>query len=173
MAAEFIPPASMDMDVDTDMDTEITLLAEDQFERSCITLLLELEASLQGSRKALLALDLAGIERGTREQVGLMGRFEPFRRWQRAAAANQQGSAPEGHRTFLQATNASELQAELKRCAHRVQEAVRLQAALLARAQAKLRVLGNMLAVPSVTYEPPPRSGARLRVLERTRGREI
>src|SRR5207302_1444662 len=37
-----------------------------------VALMSELEASLHGSRKALLALDLPGIEHGTNEQAGLI-----------------------------------------------------------------------------------------------------
>jgi hypothetical protein len=147
------------------MAAEKVLLSEGEFERSCIMLLRQLEASLQGSRRALLALDLAGLERGTREQAGLVGQFEPLRRRHK------------GYRTIVEPPNPSELQAELQRCAHRVREATRLQAALLARAQAKLRVLGNMLAGPSASYEhsyeSALRRGAKLRVLERMQVREI
>jgi hypothetical protein len=131
------------------MATEKTLLSGNEFERSCITLLRELEASLQGSRRALLALDLAGLECGTREQVNVIGRFEPLLQRQSAAA----GSAQDGYRIFVKPANVSALQTELQQCAHRVREATRLQAALLARAQAKLWVLANMLAGPSATYE--------------------
>jgi hypothetical protein len=152
------------------MATEKALLSEDEFRRSCITLLCELEASLEGSRKALLALDLASLESGTREQAGLIMRFEPLRRQR------------EEYRVFIEPANikpanASARQAELRHCAHRVREATRLQAALLARAQAKLRVLGNRLAGPSATYEhrceprdePPLRKGTGPRILDRMR----
>jgi hypothetical protein len=96
-------------------------------------LLRELEASLLGSRAALLALDLEGIERGTREQVDLVGKLEANRRLGRALAG-------------------PELAEDFERCAARVGQAGRVQAALLARARAKLRVLANMLAGPSCDY---------------------
>src|SRR5260370_4218419 len=41
-----------------------------------LALMRELETSLHGSRKALLALDLPGIERGTNEQPGLIREVE-------------------------------------------------------------------------------------------------
>lgn len=108
--------------------------AED-FARLGLELMGELEASLDGSRKALLALDLAGIEMRTREQVGLLRRLEAVR--QRSMLAD-----PPAQRD------------ETKRCGNRILQAARLQAALLARARAKLRVVANMLAGQSVTYGP-------------------
>ena len=92
----------------------------------------ELEASLDGSRKALLALDLSGIERGTREQVGLIRKFEGMK-------VDSIARAPD-------------LEKELRRQGTTIMGAVRLQAALLARAQGKLRVLANMLAGTSADY---------------------
>ncbi len=108
-------------------------------------LLCELEASLEGSRKALLALDLAAIERGTREQEGLLGEFDVALRQGMKGAAQALEPEPEPE---------PEPEEELRRSGNRILEAARLQAALLARAQCKLRVLANMLAEPSVTYGP-------------------
>jgi len=101
----------------------------------------ELEASLEGSRRALLALDLGGIEGGTREQVVLIREFEALRR----RPAEEAG-------TLALHAHAPELEQELRRSAKRILEAARLQAALLSRARCKLRVLANMLAGPSVDY---------------------
>jgi hypothetical protein len=100
----------------------------------------ELEASLLGSRKALLALDLAGIERGTSEQVGLVRNFGAM---QRQSGKDNALGRPAG---------TPELVEELRRRGRRIQEAARLQAALLAREGSKLRVLANMLADPSIDY---------------------
>jgi hypothetical protein len=50
--------------------------------------------------------------------------------------------------------NSPEPEEELRRSCQRVLEATRLQAALLARARTKLRVLANMLAGQSVNYGP-------------------
>jgi len=115
------------------------------------TLMCQLEASLHGSRKALLALDLAGIERGTREQVSLMREFEAVLR--RGAASPAIGSQPAKDGVPGLPAGAPAWQEELRRCENRVREAARLQAALLVRARCKLHVLANMLAGPSVTYE--------------------
>ena len=109
--------------------------------RHRLALMGELEASLHASRKALLALNLTGIELGTREQVGLLRKLE---------AALQRSMVPPGRQNAY----APELEDETRRCGHRILQAARLQAALLARARAKLRVVANMLAGQSVTYGP-------------------
>jgi len=98
----------------------------------------ELEASLAGSRKALLALDLEDIERGTRDQVGLIRALETT--GTSAEASSLRGLPPS-------------MAEELRRCEAGVLQEARLQAALLARAQRKLRILANMLADPSLSYE--------------------
>jgi hypothetical protein len=45
-----------------------------------LALMEELEASLAGSYKALLKLDLAGIEQGTSQQASLIEKFDAFRK---------------------------------------------------------------------------------------------
>jgi hypothetical protein len=132
-----------------------------------LTLIGELEASLHASRKALLALDLAGIERETREQVRSIRNLEDVLARSMAPrvrgiwAAKDRALGCSGNPPELE----SELEKELRRSCHRVLEATRLQAALLARARTKLRVLANMLAGQSVNYGPlvardsaPPRA---------------
>lgn len=104
--------------------------------------MVELEASLRGSRKALMALDLAGIECRTSEQIGLIRKFDALRR------------LPVDDGASGLAVRAPELARELQSSGTRILEAARLQAALLARARSKLRILANMLAGPSVTYGP-------------------
>jgi len=94
-----------------------------------LALMRRLEASLGASREALLALDLAGMARATREQIVLLGEL-------RAGYAGASGSQ------------------DLRRSAQRILDAARLQSALLARAQRKLRVVASMLAGPSSTYKP-------------------
>jgi hypothetical protein len=103
----------------------------------------ELQASLEGSRKAILTLDLAAIERGTSEQTGLIILIRELDALRRYAA--------EPRAPILPATS-PEQKSELRRSGARILEAARLQVALLARAQGKLRVLANMLAGPSVDY---------------------
>jgi hypothetical protein len=104
---------------------------------TCLALFGQLEASLHGSRKALLARDLAGIDQGTREQRALAGKIE---------AVLRKGIV----------SSAGGLQEELRQSGKRVLAAGRLQAALLARARRQLRVMVNMLADPSVNYGPMP-----------------
>lgn len=120
--------------------------------RLAVALTRELEASLDRSRKALLALDLGGIEYETREQAVLVQEFELALR--RRSPPKAPGKLPAGDSLLGSAACAVELDEELRRSANRVLQAVRLQAALLARARSKLRVLGNMLAGPSLTYGP-------------------
>ena len=128
---------------------------QDDLVRCRLALMGELEASLDASRKALLALDLAGIELGTREQIGLLRNLEAVR--QRSTLA-----CP------------AELEHETRRCGHRILQAARLQSAILARARAKLRVVANMLAGQSVTYGPlVARNAAPLRAFGRKSGGEI
>jgi hypothetical protein len=103
--------------------------------RDCLALFVQLEASLHGSRKALLARDLAGIEQGSREQRVLAGKIE---------AVLRKSIVPSG----------SGLEEELKQSGKRVLAAGRLQTALLARARRQLRILVNVLAGPSVNYGP-------------------
>jgi hypothetical protein len=126
----------------------------DERARSALTLVRELEASLHGSRKALLALDLAGIERETREQVRSIRKLEDV--LARSMAPRARGMTKE--RALVRSGNSPEPepepQEELRRSCHRVLEATRLQAALLARARTKLRVMANMLAGQSVNYGP-------------------
>ncbi|MFZ0814510.1 MAG: hypothetical protein WAM78_03270 [Candidatus Sulfotelmatobacter sp.] len=113
------------------------LIGGDEPMRTCLALLSQMEASLDGSQKALLARDLAGIEQGTREQRALAGEIE---------AVLRKGIAPSGNG----------LEEELRRRRNRVLDAGRVQAALLARARRQLRVLVNMLTDPSANYGPMP-----------------
>ena len=133
----------------------------ERFTPERLKLLRELEASLRGSRQALLALDLAGIEQGTREQVGLvreLQRFpEPWMKMPGPGARLEQRS--EGRENETRGTGTSErpawsreMAAEVRRSEEAVLQAARVQAALLARAQRKLRILANMLAGPTLNY---------------------
>jgi hypothetical protein len=115
-----------------------------------ISLMRELEASLHASRKALLALDLAGIENGNRQQVQLI---RELGRLLRRSPATVPGQQPMRNRVPWPAPS-TEVESELRQCCSQVLEAARLQAALLVRARAKLRVLANMLAGRSATYGP-------------------
>lgn len=125
-----------------------------------LALMGQLEASLLGSRKALLALDLAGIERGTREQIVLAAEMAALLRRDFAPSAQQsplvehlaEHSSEAGSLSLP--GGATGLQEELRKSESRVLRAARLQAALLVRARGKLRVLANVLAGPSIDYGP-------------------
>jgi hypothetical protein len=126
---------------------------EEELLRARLVLMRQLEASLQGSRKALLALDLPQIECGTGDQIGLILEFGALLRRSKACAAADRSVEP---RAPGLRTPPPELEEELGRSQNRILDALRLQAALLARAQCKLRVLGNMLAGPTAPYGPLP-----------------
>jgi hypothetical protein len=121
----------------------------DDFLRVRLAVIAALEASLQRSRKALLAMDLDGIEGGTREQIGFARDLAAAHR----ALTPPAGGPGKNTLAILPAYTAALLE-ELSRGESRLREAGRLQAALLARARYKLRVLANMLAGASVTYGP-------------------
>lgn len=114
----------------------------------------QLEQSLQRSREALLTLACAGLERETAEQRGLVLQFQDVVR--RCAQSSAGRDSFGGQR---EAELNTELNEEIRLCQSRVWMAARVQAALLSRAQAKLRMLAHMQAGPSVVYGPfpPPR----------------
>ncbi len=131
------------------VEVPAALAADEERLRVRVALLQALEASLEGSRKALLALDLSGIERGTSEQMGLIRELDAVAGGaaERPPAGGRCRPMPEIDTSFV-----GELEQEARRSAQRILEALRLHRALLARAQGKLRVLANMLASPSVPY---------------------
>jgi hypothetical protein len=166
MPADFISSASAARTSDSRSDEMSDDLARP---RQALLLMRELEGSLDASRKALLALDLNGIERGTREQVGLIRKLEAV--LHSSGRPRVQEKQREGQ-AFDSSASACELEAERTQCQSRILQATRLQAALLARARYKLRVLANMLAGCSINYgpllvferdiAPPPRTVAGL-----------
>ena len=93
----------------------------------------ELEASLLASQKAVLSLDLDGIEGETRAQIALVAKL--------AALSPREALTP-----------ANVVYQQLRQCERRTLQAGRVQAALLARLRSKLRVLANVLAGPGVNY---------------------
>jgi hypothetical protein len=129
-----------------------TAAAKHELLRARMAMMGELEASLQSSTEAILRLDLAGIEQRTREQAGLVREF--------AALLQAAGWPPSSEKKLTKDENralpacAPVAEDELRKSRNRIVTAARLQSALLARAQRKLRVLANMLAGPGVTYGP-------------------
>jgi hypothetical protein len=122
-----------------------------------LALMNQLQSSLAGSQRALLALDLAGMREKTCEQEGLARDLQAL--LQRTAAL----SSPPGpwRRRFGSVLpksgsglpNAlSELASELGQSEICVRQALRLHAALLRRAQQRLRIVTNTLAGRSVDY---------------------
>jgi len=164
MPVEFIPEAGV--------PSANTLQKADDhvLPRPALMAMRDLEASLEASRKALLALDLVGIEAETREQVRLIRQLEsalpPIVASPSVASRIFRRQPAEGGK-LVRSADAPQLDEELRLCCGRILEAARLQAALLARARAKLRVLANMLAGQSVTYGPP---GARTSAPQRASG---
>ncbi len=113
--------------------------------RSRLALHLALEASLEKSRKALLALDLAGLVIETREQI-LLARSVAVLDASRGSAVRIEWRPG---RNDLISTQTLE---QLRASALRVQSTIRLQLALLVRSHQKLRVMANMLAGTSAPY---------------------
>ncbi|MFZ1928726.1 MAG: hypothetical protein WAU50_06300 [Candidatus Sulfotelmatobacter sp.] len=152
--------------------------------RARLAIMGELHTSLLASCEALLALDLGGITRGTREQVGLSARLAREMGQENRCAVKDKPRAESGassHETVrasaLEPVRGAEMrgaaQQELKQ-SHQVLQALRLQSAILRRAGAKLRVLTNALAGPSANYGPPPwQSGARHRPFDGKHGGEL
>ncbi len=124
----------------------------DQRVRNRLALMNQLQASLSASRTALLALDLSGMELGTREQVGLGRRLEADFRPSIEPGGCENSSAG----NWVDALTACDpkLADALGQSQREVLQALRVQSALLARAQRKLCVLANVLADPSVNYGP-------------------
>lgn len=123
-----------------------------------VELLQKLEESIVKGSEALLKLDLQGIEDGTREQLQLLQEFAEVRP-QLAHALAARSSAKSSPETAQQGTADARL---VKAAALRVIHATRLQLALLARAQRKLRVVAHMLAGPGACYPPPSHGAARV-----------
>jgi hypothetical protein len=114
----------------------------DEIAQLMLGLVVEMEASLQGSQKAVLASDGLGLENCTREQVRLHRALELLlwpRAWPGTAvqeAAQKSGGPP----------CAPDLAAELLAAERRVLHATRVQAALLRRARQFQRILANFAA---------------------------
>jgi hypothetical protein len=111
---------------------------------SRLALMSKLEASLEASLRALLALDLSEIERRTKEQAALSTELAAVR--MQSPASSEPAAAGK----------VSDLFQESQSMEFRILDALRLQSAVLKRSQSKLRVMANMLADPSAAYTRPP-----------------
>jgi hypothetical protein len=114
-----------------------------------LAILAKLEVSVVASQKAVLALDLSEIEQRTREQIELTRELSALLGGAQLIADAGTACGP-SHAPVFSPT--CELQKELRKRAVHVRDAVRLQLALLARAQRKLRALANALAGPATAY---------------------
>lgn len=139
--------------------------------RSRLLLMRQLYVSLCSGHRALLALDLVGIERSTMEQAELGRKLAEYipRGTRSTENSGNKKRRPAENRARGFAACAPEMEAELRRGERDVLQALRLQGALLVRAQHKLRVIANMLADPSVSYGPPSRPTARLQSASRSK----
>ncbi len=118
--------------------------------QASLALLRQMEDSLNASREALLARDLARLEQGTQEQIRLRRALEIL--W--AGKHNEDADVPETLRDPVLAEN-------LRAAQLRVLQQGRVQAALLRRAQRWLRVLSNLQAGPEAGYLDPTSSETR------------
>jgi hypothetical protein len=139
----------------TDSQTSTGLIARKvggSVAQTSLALLRELESSLIASQKALLGGNIAGLEQGTVEQRRLRDALEIF--WAQAAMHPPQNDVPEpeGHCN-------PELATQLRSIEVRVLHLVRVQVALLARAQRSLRILSNLLAGSAEGYGPAGNAG--------------
>ena len=99
--------------------------------------------------------------------------IQQFEALQRRGAGTRASEKQEEELEFLFSAATPGLREKFRRHSDRILEAARVQAALLARAQSKLRVLANMLAGPSIIYGPLPGQGSGRDVLGRKRSGEI
>jgi hypothetical protein len=124
--------------------------------RSRLVLQRALEASLARSRAALLALDLGGLATQTREQRLLSQELVALN-----ASSERIERTPRGPGTDPGHLRSQTLE-QLRASALRIQSAIRLQLALLARSQHKLQVMANMLAETGALYGPLAGAGVRV-----------
>jgi hypothetical protein len=117
-----------------------------------LSVLKQLEASLELSVKLLLARDLAGFEQTTGEQMALLERLDPM---------PVRGLEPS-------CSEECTLAAELRAVEMRVLHLGRVQRALLGRAQRCLHVMAQLLAGPGASYAVPAAKGGS----PKDRGRE-
>jgi hypothetical protein len=134
------------------LDVHAAIADDEDFLRLRLAALRALEVSFERSQEALRALDLAGIERGTSEQTVLIRQLDATCGNTAERLAEDRTAAEREFDVELARELEEALKQEIRRSAQRILQALRLQAALLARQQGKLRVLANMLAGPSVPY---------------------
>ncbi|HEY6769638.1 MAG TPA: hypothetical protein VI386_33270 [Candidatus Sulfotelmatobacter sp.] len=135
----------------------LSALAAESLERACLALLCELAASLESSQRSLLALDVAGTEHCTREQIRLqrhLAALLPHSGLSPAAALQKQRLL-----TGLRTADSSATTHKIREEAERIRHLAHVQAALLRRAQQFTRVLANLIAGNEALYQRPTPSG--------------
>jgi hypothetical protein len=116
--------------------------------REATPLLCELEVGLKNSQKVLLSGDASGLEIQTREQNRLLAELWKIDSLAQAASSTRQA----GNSQLRPAAEDSDIAVELQAAAARILHAGRVQAALLARARQRLRMIANVLAGPQAAY---------------------
>jgi hypothetical protein len=137
-----------------------------QLESAVLGLLLELEASLKTSQRALLTRDLASIEQGTREQTRLVGSLSIVSAPIAAQLAAHLAGDPHqiatalsnpAHRSRVRLDSrlSAQVSSQVNAASIRILYLGRVQAALLVRARQCLRMLAHLVAGPQAGYGPP------------------
>jgi hypothetical protein len=114
--------------------------------RAGLVLLFAIETSLQASQRALLAGEVSVLEQHTQEQARLCQAFASLG----FASLGWQPASPE-HSTPPETACVAQGHA----CAQRVLHLGRVQAALLGRAERRLRMIENLQAGLARSYAPP------------------
>jgi hypothetical protein len=142
----------------------------DSIAQACLAFMREMEASLEASQAALLALDVAATERCTNEQVRLRQCMEALLSGCRLASARnskarhlpeqdlkkKEDLKEEGSKEKEFGWNlppcTPEMAERLRAASERIQKMARVQAALLRRARQFLCVLSNIVAGTEAVY---------------------
>jgi hypothetical protein len=152
-------PASTDSAVfESAAPSSVSFGSADEMARAALGLLAEMEASLAGSQKAVLASNGLGLENCTREQVRLHRALELLL-WPRAwpGTATEKGDQKDSQKNALRIGPsvpqcAPPLAAELLAAGRRVLQEARVQAALLRRARQFRHILTNLAANQGASY---------------------
>jgi hypothetical protein len=126
--------------------------------QTCLSLVLELEQSLQSSQSALLALNAVGTEQCIREQTRLHRALQAVLTNHVSTGAGLPEQKP-WSASSLSSELGSEAADQLCAAAKRVQHLARVQAGLLRRSQQFLSMLANWMIGKAAFYGPPPSAG--------------
>jgi len=132
--------------------------------QACLALLGKLEDSLAASQRALLARNLQGIESGTREQARLVDELSALcgAGEKTAPPADLRAAGGDGEaagdgevpgKNEVPGESQAALLCGVRAAGRRVLQSARVQAALLARAARRQKMISHLLAGPQQTYE--------------------